>query len=215
VRTPRIVAVAALVVLAVSGCSATTAPPQALSDAELDDRVRAELDRQWAFTGLDGVVPRPEPAVEIVGTDGAASQGFWECMSAAGFESWGFSGDAGLTLSLADGSAPAPSPDQQLAFYSCNARFPMIDTLTVDQLNFIYDYYQRWLIPCLADAGYPVGVAPSRREFTTETPQFGWRWRPYAAIADVPGETRYVALQRECKPTLPGIDGWSQQFSLF
>ena len=214
-RTSRIVALTALVVLTVSGCSATTAPPVGPSDAELNAAVRIELDKQWRYTGLEGVVPRPEAEVELVGSGGAASQGFRDCMSANGFESWGYSSDTGLQMFGSDGNPSAASPEQQLAFYLCNARFPMIDTLTVDQLDFIYDYYQDWLIPCLEVAGYPVGRAPSRESFTTEPAEFGWRWRPYSAIPDVLNPQDYAALQSTCRPTIPGIDGWSERLGIF
>ena len=214
-RRPRIVASAALVLLAVCGCSATIPAPVGPTDDELNDVVRLELDRQWGFTGLDGVVERPVFEVERIGATGASSQGLWDCMSAAGFESWGFSSDSGLQLSGADSTVVAPTAEQQLAYYECNARFPLIDTLTPSQLDFVYDYYQRWLIPCIESAGYPVLDAPSRAEFTTAEAEYGWRWEPYSALDEFPGENEYEALRAECKPTIPGIEGWSQRYSLF
>ena len=214
-RTPRVVAFAAVALLALCGCSATRPAPVGPTDAEVDADVRAELDRQWAFTGLDGVVPRPVFEVERVGAAGAAAQGFWDCMSAQGFESWGFSSDSGLQMSSADSSMVTPTAEQQMSYYECNARFPVIDTLTTDQLDFIYDYYQRWLIPCLGSAGYPVAVPPSRDEFTTGEPEFGWRWEPYSALGEYPGDDDYDALLAECKPTIPGIEGWSRDTGLF
>jgi hypothetical protein len=57
---------------------------------------------------------------------------------------------------------------------------------------------------------------PTRDEFYVSRQETGWQWTPYATLARPPtSNDEYVALQRECKPTLPGIDGWSQQFSLF
>ena len=229
---PRIVALVALASLAlcgaISGCSATVAAPTGPTDDEVSALVRAELDKQWGFTGLEGVLPRPVIEVEKIGTAGGAAQGFWDCMSAKGFESWGFSGDTGLQLYAADSTQETPTPEQQLSYYECNARFPLIDTLTTSQLNFIYDYYQRWLIPCLEHAGYSVMTPPTREAFTTEVAEFGWRWQPYSAIVSrgelgsgsaingsVINANQYAALEARCKPTIPGLEGWSLERTLF
>lgn len=215
VRTSRVVAFVALVVVTMSGCSATTPPPVGPTEAELNATVRAELDRQWQFTGLDGVVPRPVLEVESIGTENGISVEFGECMSAEGFQSWGFSSDSGLQLSGTASSDAEPTVEQQLAYYRCNARFPLVDTLTAGQLDFIYDYYQRWLIPCIESAGYPVAAPPTRKNFVTAEPEYGWRWEPYSALGEYPGDAQYAALRAECKPTIPGIEGWSHKFELF
>ena len=212
-RAPRVVALVAAatlaLTLALTACSTAVRPPKGATSAEIDSMIRVELDRQWAFTGLEGTVPRPEVEVEEAGSVYGYSEGFWNCMSTAGFESWGFSSDLGLQLSAADGTTSRPTAQQQLDYYLCNARFPGIDTLTVDQLDFIYDYYARWLIPCLRHEGYSVSDPPSRERFTTEEAEFFYRWTPYSSLVERPAtDAANLALTAKCAPSIPGIPGW-------
>ena len=214
-RRTRIVALAALVVVTVSGCSATTAPPVGPSEAELNERVHAELDRQWKLTGLDGIVPRPEVEVEKISSIDGFSEEFGQCMTDAGFTGWGVS-EAGLDMASVNPDGAATTPEQQLAYYGCTARFPGVDKLSVAQMDFVYDYYQRWLIPCIEQQGYEVIGAPSRDDFYASREQTGWQWSPYSGLTHPPTTNEgYASLQRACRPTIPGIDGWSEQFSLF
>jgi hypothetical protein len=176
--------------------------------------VRTELDRQWAFTGLDGVMPRPEVAVEEIGTVDGFSEHLSGCMAEAGFDSWG-SGPYGLDMSTVNPDGAQSTPEQQYSYYGCVARFPNIDPLTDEQLDFVYDYYQRWLVPCLETEGQQLRDVPTRAQFHEYRAVNGWLWGPYSAMVEYPQGAELDALLVKCKPTLPGMDGWSRDVSIF
>jgi len=196
-------------VLTISGCSATTAAPKGPTKAELNERVRVELDRQWQFTGLDGVVPRPETDLETVVASDGFSPNLQQCMSDAGIESWG-TGPEGLDMSMVNSDGAESTPEQEYAFYQCSTRYPNIDPLSDAQLDFVYDYYQRWLIPCLAERGYLVTNTPTRAEFHEYRAVNGWLWGPYSSMEVSIDGPDLDALIARCKPTIPGMDGWSK-----
>ena len=204
--------VAAIALAALSGCTATTALPEPLSDTELDERVTAELDRQWEFTGLDGVVERPQPPVEKVTSIDGFSAEFSQCMADAGFAAWGVS-ERGLDMTMVNSDRAPSTPEQQLSFYRCTARFPGVDTLSPAQQDFVYDYYRSWLIPCIELQGYEITAPPTREGFHTSRADVGWQWAPYGALVDPPGnDVEWSALQRRCAPTVPGLEGWSDPY---
>lgn len=206
VRFPRITVVAALALAAcLAGCTAGTSLPSGRSQAEIDALVAVELDRQWELTGLDGVAPRPVMAVERLSGINTTFAGIGDCMMDAGFSSWGFD-DTGLTV--AEG---APEPEQQLAYYECNARFPAVNPLSADEMHFVYDYYQKWLIPCLGFRGYTVLDPPERGVFTRGADD-GWAtWSPYWALEPYPATAEeYEEITAVCPPTRQGVPGWSQ-----
>jgi len=209
------VAAVGLALVVMSGCTATTAAPKPISESELNERVRIELDRQWGYTGLDGLVQRPRPEVEKISPSDGFSAEFGECMGGAGFSTWG-AGPVGLDMSSVNADGAKATPEQQLAFYGCTARFPSVDRLSRQQLQFIYDYYRGWLIPCIEQRGYAVTDVPSRETFSTSTQPGNWRWSPYGALANRPGNDReWSALERDCPVTIPGMDGWSDPYSFF
>jgi hypothetical protein len=200
-RASGIVAAAASGLLVIAGCTATPLP-EGPSDAEIEKRVATELDWQWGLTGLEGVVARP--VVELKGPPSQYSIGFGECMSDAGFSGWGYD-DSGLVLDDGD-----PTDEQRLAFYVCNAEYPSVDPLSTAQLEYVYDYYERWLIPCLALHGYEQhDPVPTRESFVGDPVQDGFRWSPYSSIYFTPAtESAYVELQAECDPAPPGGQDW-------
>ena len=201
--------------VATTGCTATTAAPKALTEGELDALVRAELDRQWEFTGLDGVVPRPVVEVEKAGSIDGFQPEFGQCMSDAGFSGWG-TGPRGLDMSTVNPDGAATTQQQQLDYYGCLARFPGVDRLSTEQLDFVYDYYTGWLVPCLGQQGHAVTDVPSREEFHDSRELMGWRWTPYSALAAPPtNETVYGRLLSICEPTIPGMEGWSVEENPF
>jgi hypothetical protein len=68
------------------------------------------------------------------------------------------------------------------------------------QLDYVYDYFQDSLVPCLQLQGLDVGFAPSRAEFAASS---GWIvWNPYSELAaDLP-PSRSAEIRERC-PELP------------
>ena len=190
-------------VLALCGCVAAPTPPGGPSEAELDARVRAMLDHEWANTGLEGVVARPVVEAQSLGEIWVPER--FECVSEEGLSAWGYNLD-GLAIEGRD-----PTAEEQLRFYTCAARYPVVEMLSTAQLDYIYDYYARWLIPCLGREGHAVTSPPPRASFVSAGSDEGWRWNPYVALKEYPrAEPAITALHAQCPPTLPGIDGWSE-----
>jgi hypothetical protein len=201
------VASAALAVLCgVTGCALERHAPVGQSVAEVDAAVKARLDRQWELSGLEGLVVRPrfQPRPVLGASQWAPEVG--RCMAVSGIMNWGYDPDEGLFI-----PGHTPTTSEQLQFYWCFERYPTVDLLNRAQIDFIYDYYQRWLIPCLENSGYDVIGAPSRAAFHDTDPSTE-RWNPYGSLGRYPATSgARAALAAKCSPTVPGIEGWSEQ----
>ena len=189
-----------------TGCALERRAPEGQSPEVVAAAVEAGLDRQWKLSGLEGVVVRPrfQPRPVIGAGQWASEVG--RCMAASGIMNWGYDPDEGLFI-----PGDTPTTSEQLQFYWCFERYPTVDVLTPAQIDFIYDYYMRWLIPCLESSGYDVTSAPTRTAFRDADPALE-RWNPYVALQRYPATAgERAALAARCAPTLPGIDGWSEQ----
>ena len=199
-------AAAAASVLALCSCGFSRSEPAGPSDAEIEAAVQAKLDRQWTLSRLQGIVVRPKTAHERVVTPGEWGDRMSECMEDMGIDSWGYNSGSGLFI---EGTVPTAS--DQLAFYQCFARYPTLDLLSKDQLDYIYDYYAHWLTPCIEANGYNVMNAPTRKAFVGAPRALG-RWNPYVTIETYPATLEESSrLHERCPATLPGIEGWSEQ----
>jgi hypothetical protein len=180
--------------------------PAGPGDARLEAAVRTELDRQWQLSGLQGIVVRPDYVPAPIVTDREWDRLMLDCMDRAGVGQWGYDEGSGLFVEGA-----RPSASDQLAFYWCFAAYPRVELLSAEQLDFVYDYYQRWLIPCIEMRGYNVMNAPTRKAFVEADPDLD-QWGPYGALERYPAT--FGGLERlaeQCERTVPGIAGWSEQ----
>lgn len=175
----------ALVVL-LAGCSSHQ-PPSSYTAEELRDILAARVDAAWANSGLDDVMTRPVIAQST--QDGAEEYygGFSNCISELGLDSWAIDErNGGPVFQTVSGGTL--DPDLQLGFYRCFAEFPMqanMSTLllTPDQMDYLYDYYQRWVFPCLEVNDYRLEYFPSRADFSAS----GAGWIPYYAVVPQDG----------------------------
>ena len=169
-----------------TGCVSAREVPAPISDATLQAYIEDRLDAAWLNTGLEGTVKRPEfdPAtlVENFRTSNEESV-FAQCITSAGLSSLYIEEkNGGPSFSIAEGDKGEPA--MQLTLYSCLAANPsafearnMI--MTQEELDFLYDYYQESVVPCLELSGYAVGEAPTREQFAA---QANFLWIPYNAI---------------------------------
>ena len=197
---------AALVAAAfvLSGC--TLAPPAGPTESELDAYHARVLDQVWANTRLEGIVDRPEVGVVATLDPSNWIKTIYTCLGERGVTEFGFvyGADTGLALHAADGRSPM-GERAQLAFYRCAAQYRLDGAdifgserlRSTAQLEYIYDYYAEWVVPCMLRTGYVVTYAPSREDFVASQ----GRWNPYFTVRDVdPSE-----LERICGPQLPAL----------
>ena len=195
--------VAASMVLAVgialvaTGCVSARVVPPGPTPGELTISVSARLDQAWFNTGLDGLVERPEvELVEAVDDEDGFFQ-LAECLGKHGYAGFGMSdGPEGVQLQPISGDLP--TEQMQLDFYTCFAGAPTLQqntqpVLSSAQLQYLYDYYQESVIPCLEVAGIHIETVPTREVYLSNP--YG-TWTPYEPQVFTTGLTYDQAVQR-------------------
>ncbi len=182
--------VAASLVL-LSACASQPPVPMGLTDAQLEVLAQPALDSQWLqIEPYVGATERP-----AVDRKHFIKPDDWQQSIADCLDDKGFFGGSAMSFT-ADGSILQTGPilDEtayHLAQYTCEAEFPIdpryFGALSAAQLNYLYDYYRRWTIPCLNANDYPVPVLPTRQEFLrTGNPDWTPYFNPQAAGGVVP-----------------------------
>lgn len=192
--------------LLLSGCVPIAQPPAGPDDSEMAAINERMLDATWRITGLTG----GPPAVEAGPATGANEWGqvVFSCMQQAGFTIQGFeySLEGGAALGATSGDAVNDSPTQR-AFYVCVAENPYAsdrrdEVLSNEQLDYIYDYYLSWVVPCMVMNGFTPSSAPSREEFHTVAGQ----WSPYYSVDVGLSSVQYEHLEALCGAERPSLD---------
>jgi hypothetical protein len=193
-------ALAAVLLILVTGCVPTRAlPPQPTGD-ELDELIALELDLQWQFLGLTPDSPRP--AVERVRlvSDNEAEAVHKECIIDAGYENYGSS----------TATAVNASNFERLALYICAAQYPVapsnLNLFSEEQLSYLYDYFETTVIPCLKAADVAVDDIPTRAEYIDGSRGKLFAWLPYGSLDNTPLD-RYVVVEK-CPAYPDGFTGY-------
>lgn len=195
------VALGALI-LVLSGCAQDNSGPPVPTAAEQADHFEHMLDLTWSSSGLGDTAIRPRVAhAEPLDLD-AWALALSSCMREAGFVDVGFgwAADAGYYLA----SEPVAS-GEAADFNVCVAEHPMTagqDGFLVGraQLDYVYDYFQRWTIPCLRSHNYAIRRVVSREEFARGMGE----WRPYWELAIYDAKT-YDEVVARCGPDRPPL----------
>lgn len=193
------------VALTLTGC--THPVPPGPSGAELEAYNQRILDRTWINSGLDGIEQRPDvPRGESLDREDWDAA-YVTCMVDAGFDhvGLGFSISEGFSLAMPNG-ASGQSPEELIAFYRCVAAHPLarVDNVPIyseAQLDYVYDYYRDWLVPCLRSEGYVLSQQLSRLQFATQ----GGQWSPYWSLVEPLSDSQYSALVTACGPERPAL----------
>jgi hypothetical protein len=185
-----------------SGCVAV--PPPGPSAAQRDAYRAETLRLTWANTGLTGEPPAVDE--QQVETDIDWVQAVAQCLTDNGVASAGWSYGSGQGYSLAESPGVDLDDDAvQLSFYTCAAAFDPPQTfdavLSDAQLDFIYDYYQDWLIPCVIMQGYHFTDVPTRTEFKVIAGQ----WSPFYSVDISISGADYEELERLCGAERPQL----------
>lgn len=188
---------ALLVSLALVGC--TTAPPVGHTDAELQEYVDETMNGFGAVFP-DGEVVMPEVEVERY-VDVNDQTTIMDCFRDEGMVVTG-DPQTGMSWSTAN---DAEQERYAIAQLTCLMRFPVYPPqqgfLTEEQHAYLYDYFQRVLIPCLELRGHKVPAAPTREQFGNRASADAI-WNPYSFISFPPDLQEAQELLSMC-PSSP------------
>ena len=195
------------VLATLTGCSVGVPLPPEPTSTDSDELLTIQLDAVWDDTGLDDSL-RPEvPQTEETTDTGMIGIVFARCMMDRGWQPAYFADETSASWrSLSE----ATSDEERLDWYACYASHPMSDAGglgSVARYDFVYDYYQQILIPCLEENGFHVSRAPSRNEFRTRTGIEGllfvpFVWNPYYAVPEF-SATGSLRVAEQCPPQPP------------
>jgi hypothetical protein len=173
----KVLLAATALVLALTGCVQAVGPPP-VTDADLEEYIGIQQQRQWSFIAPTSL-EHPRLESRVLGPE-----------QLFGSERNCPVGPDALDDTFACLVAELPHPSTTNFFSRA-------------QLDYIYDYFQDSLVPCLLQYGLDVGYAPSREEFTREP---GWlSWDPYSELgAEVP-PSRAAELRWRCPPMPAGV----------
>ncbi|GAB3606801.1 hypothetical protein GCM10027413_22100 [Conyzicola nivalis] len=197
-----LVAAAAAIVVVLSGCTARELPAGP-TEADVDRYYDAIADAHWNALGFDPAVPRPDIEIGFTTAETWAEQ-VARCLNEAGFD--GYSEQGGTLLVTGDATNLEQSAEEKLANYRCQIAHQVRPVagqiLSAAQLEYVYDYYVRFLVPCLEARGEEITDMPDRESFLAES--FVGAWSPYWSSISADRE-EFARLRVECPPMPPGI----------
>ena len=174
-----------------------------MTDAQLDDYYELQADVMWKQTLFSDDLRPPDAPTQLV-TGEAWAQTIADCMNVAGFDNYQEEGGGLMISSVA---RPADGLlDEQLAFYSCRSGLRLTsqeDSLhNPAEIDYLYEYYQEVLVPCLLVNDIDIYEAPTRTQFIEQS---GW-WNPYYSVSQssLPKLTDGTVLAA-CPPGPPGM----------
>ena len=192
--------VAALVAVALAGCSLVAAPEPGLSDSERELWQQQLRHSYWSITGLpEDQRPPDVPMIEVAGEEWSAR--FVECMNEAGYDNYQEESGGYMSFTV-EGQDPEA---ESLSVYLCSTKYWTDNGIyNVSQMNYLYDYYQQQLVPCLEVNDAPIWGTPDREKFIQDG---GW-WHPYFNFKKAEQERIYAdsSLPIKCPPMPPGVD---------
>jgi hypothetical protein len=206
-RARIIVGLAATAVVLVSGCSIQRPPPAALTDTEIAVFEKAHNDGLWEAANLPSDTPRPQVEIVRFLTLDDSDWGYVmvQCLKEQGFTDYVADSGGGMRFV---GSTDPFSNDRKLAQYICQTKYPYdpldFQLLSRMQREYLYDYWVRWLVPCLELRGYDVGKAPSRADFVAD-PFEVHGWNPYIDVIFPTDPATMTRLSTECPSTPAGL----------
>jgi hypothetical protein len=182
-------------VLLLAGCGPAPEMPAPLTDAEAAQRAE-EGNAQWWASMFPG---EPQPVVEPVEYLTAESEGtqIQNCLKAAkidglifsGNDSWGYAGSDAEVL------------DQiNRQYFVCALQYPYdpgeSGFLSEAQLEWVYNYNQKRLVPCLQLMGYTIANRTS--DYVAGSNDY---WIPYFEMYPIPSATEWARIDLRCPPS--------------
>jgi hypothetical protein len=124
------------------------------------------------------------------------------CMRDAGFDNYN-----ATAASFVRGGDAEVTPLEEATLNNCLTQVQVdpvdMNILSREQLNYIYSYFERRLVPCLAAHGITVTDLPTREKFLSMIfidDEFGYApWSPYEGFSSSPQR-----IFDDCPPSPPG-----------
>lgn len=160
----------AAVVLLVSGCT----PPPPDVPGPSTEQLSEFSQKQLALLWDDMTVPEGlnRPRIEPIRTISNAEYGtvINECLD--GFRDRDFRNLYGHELIAEQPQSVQGGLNETVSWYVCSAQYPFDPTgaglFSTEQLEYLYDYNRRWVVPCMVLYGYDVGEIPKRADFVKQ-----------------------------------------------
>ena len=199
----HLVGIAISSALLLAGCASTRAEPPAPTVDELEQFTQHAVLTHFGTDAAQARRPGADAAeVEIVEPTGI-DVSYVECLNKAGFTGYYVAYFGTIVLSNPQGS----TVEQRLQRSSCQFDYAWAlastSMLTRAERDYLYDYYQERLVPCLRTAGFSIERPPSRKSFVDDWLQPVW-WSPYDAMRPAASTQEWTALHVEC-PALPPV----------
>ena len=193
---PALTAIAAAVasVGLLAGCAPQVPVPEEPSAYAVIAASEKQLQVTWDLTGLPGDRPQSRLSPGI-GSDW--QEGVTACLQVEGI---------GLRRIRADGDGYRPvfgrgvevTATMQYAWFRCFAENRPTPTIaSKSQLEYLWNYYHRWVIPCVRLQGYELNKLPEKQQFM-QTGSF--QWSPYGATTQLLSDEQYIELVAVCGP---------------
>lgn len=194
----KLVAIAAVVasVVLLTGCATQLPVPGEASAYQVLAAQQLQLRATWDLTGLGGKFEQPEYRVVARDPD-VWEQAVAACMAGSGVT---------LRHARSDGDgyrAVLPRGDKltnvtQRLWYRCFAQNQPEPLIASDsQLEYLWNYYHRWVIPCVRLEGYALNRLPSKKQFLATK---SFQWSPYGATTAILTDDQYLTLVAQCGP---------------
>lgn len=194
---PAALALVPLLAMVLGACSLYRPLPEPLTSEQVQSIVEEERRLYW-----DAIAPgEPFPDVDVVQTvDADTGWSFvLECVEELDIPGVIVAG-GGITTEGVDASQ-----ELERAIFLCNSAYPVDYSSPTDfgyfspaELEYLWNYFATYLVPCLRAHGWDVRGMPSRESFVS-VPYV--TWSPYWQLARQPVSAHsWRGMDRECAP---------------
>ena len=159
------------VVLAALGAVPPAVPR---TDEQVEEQRISNADFAWGFV-VDKFPDETRPEVDFVRyvQPEESAQARHGCLVERGVTGASIDIDGNLSIDMSD---PDTVRDSTIGSYACSVAYPASPgpQLSDEQSAYLYDYFVKFLVPCLEAEGQEISDAPSREAFIANWPNQGW-----------------------------------------
>ena len=194
-------ACAVLVAGALAGC--TPPPPRVAgpSQDQVDQYTEQQLASVWGSITVPHDLDRPTVAPVRTISNDEYDEVVDECLRS--FSDRGYRNLPGYRRISQEPQSERVAMLEGVSWYVCMAMYPFdaasSGLLSRAQLDYLYDYYRRWVVPCLVLSGHDPGSIPVRETFVANG-MAGNFWSPLDTLWSDAGfnEDEYESLNARC-----------------